>query len=88
MDPAFWRGLSKALGWDDKCSDCYLWLGKEDKDKYVHKMCKSGSHLDMHDKYWKNKPWADAAHRFYDLILTGGDTGKFWQELLATAPTE
>ncbi len=22
------------------------------------------------------------AHRFYDLILTGGDTEKFWEELL------
>lgn len=26
--------------------------------------------------------WEGNAHRFYDLILIGGDTEKFWQELL------
>lgn len=26
--------------------------------------------------------WQQNAHRFYDLILTGGDTKKFWDELL------
>lgn len=33
------------------------------------------------------KTWAGYmphAHRFYDLILTGGDTEKFWSDLLAT----
>lgn len=27
--------------------------------------------------------WLPKAHRFYDLILTGGDTEKFWEELLS-----
>ncbi|TCU78881.1 hypothetical protein EDE08_101664 [Bradyrhizobium sp. R2.2-H] len=27
--------------------------------------------------------WSENAHRFYDLILTGGDMEKWWQELLA-----
>lgn len=27
-------------------------------------------------------PWNYHAHRFYDLILTGGDTEKFWADLL------
>lgn len=26
--------------------------------------------------------WQFIAHQFYDLILTGGDTNKFWEELL------
>ena len=26
--------------------------------------------------------WQNRAHRFYDLILTGGDTEKFWEEIL------
>lgn len=28
------------------------------------------------------KKWMWAARKFYDLILTGGDTTKFWEELL------
>jgi len=26
--------------------------------------------------------WMNFAHRFYDLILTGGDTERFWSDLL------
>jgi hypothetical protein len=29
--------------------------------------------------------WRVRAHRFYDLILTGGDTDAFWKEILKTA---
>lgn len=27
-------------------------------------------------------PWKRTAREFYDLILTGGDTEKFWEEIL------
>jgi len=30
----------------------------------------------------KKEEWKEKAHHFYDLILTGGNTEKFWQELL------
>lgn len=32
--------------------------------------------------YFENYTWLGHAHRFYDLILTGGDTDSFWQDLL------
>ncbi len=28
--------------------------------------------------------WADTAHRFYDLMLTGQPTEKFWEKVLKT----
>lgn len=30
---------------------------------------------------YKDEQWAMYAHRFYDLILTGGDREKFWESL-------
>lgn len=29
-----------------------------------------------------NSRWVKTAHHFYDLVLTGGDTEKFWEEIL------
>lgn len=37
---------------------------------------------ETHVKVNLQKPWLDYAHRFCDLIYTGGDTEKFWDELL------
>jgi hypothetical protein len=28
------------------------------------------------------KPWLKHAHRYLDIVLIGGDTEKFWKELL------
>ena len=39
--------------------------------------CAEGCEGDCKVGVWKKK-----ARRFYDLILTGGDTEKFWDELL------
>lgn len=33
---------------------------------------------------YKNIAPFEKAHKFYDLILTGGDTDSFWQEVLQT----
>jgi hypothetical protein len=74
VDPEFWKALGKALGWGDKCKDCYI--GEP------HEWCQHGSHLDMYGKYWKNAPWADAASRYFDIKLTGGDEDAFWKGLL------
>lgn len=65
-DPSFWQSLGKALGWTE--------YGEYEIDR------KSDYELGLTGYY--GDEWALEAHRFYDLILTGGDTEKFWQELL------
>lgn len=34
-------------------------------------------------KVWLNPEWYDKANMFYDLILTGQSTDRFWKELLS-----
>lgn len=40
--------------------------------------------------WWKDdvamrefEDWRNHAHRFYDLVLTSGDVGKFWEDILS-----
>ncbi len=69
LDPTFWQALGKALGWDE---DPYrdpigtVWEKTDHKGNSVR-------YLD---------DWNNAALCFYDLILAGGDTEKFWEEIL------
>ena len=74
LDPSFWQSLGKALGWDGEVKI------RAHKDK-------------SRKRHWENDYYDDwrvltraeyHAHRFYDLILTGGDTKAFWQHLLAS----
>jgi hypothetical protein len=50
-----------------------------------------GDHTDegyaFSEYYWM---WQYKAHKYFDLLLTGGETEKFWQDLLKqnNAPTE
>jgi hypothetical protein len=36
----------------------------------------------------EHETWRMTAHTFYDLILTGGDTEKFWEELIPSRPSQ
>lgn len=65
-DPSFWQCLGKALGW-----------GKHHEDG-----CWSFLQGGKCDCGPKDNEWEHQAHRFYDLILTGGDTDAFWDTLL------
>lgn len=83
LDPSFWQALGKALGWN----------AGEIKDG-ICEICGEpmppGEEMFKYHGYSSNCPkppieitlWKEQAQEFYDLILTGGDTEKFWEELL------
>jgi len=72
--PLFWQALGKALGWKD--------VFKNKKSMGLMEMC---GHpycpTEGNCKYQKPER-SKYAHQYFDLLLTGGDTEKFWKELL------
>lgn len=70
LDPAFWQALGKALGWRHMIDFEFQHDPSMGLPRYDHR---AGQYPE----------WMYNAHRFYDLILTGGDTEKFWNDLLA-----
>lgn len=82
LDPDFWQGLGKALGWGSAvaCIKCgHYWLFGTIKCPV------DGSEKLKDTKTGRDgyiNVWHSYAMDFYDLILTGGDTEKFWDELL------
>ncbi len=85
LDPTFWQALGKSLGWKygnvcecgGSISDCIINSKRVIGYKYqCFGICgKFYEGINRHE-------WDMNAHRFYDLILTGGDTEKFWEEIL------
>jgi len=64
--------------------DPYFWqaLGKALgwKDKMLYRLTDS-----MYERKLSRKEMSEAeihAHQYFDLVLTGGDTEKFWKELI------
>lgn len=96
LDPSFFQALGKALGWDKNKNLEYTliadaevrWIrmgqetelpaiidrhNEENRMKYrIHEAIK-----DIEARDWKYH-----AQCFYDLILTGGSTDEFWDDLL------
>lgn len=72
LDPSFWQGLGKALGWEmaKECPCCHK--------EYEYCRCDNCS-IQEGGKYIE---WQANARGFYDLILTGGDTKAYWQDIL------
>jgi hypothetical protein len=56
---------------ESKDKECWRvqWLGNSSKEVYSK-------------NYILVKDWLYQAHQYFDLLLTGGDTEKFWKELL------
>ena len=81
LDPTFWTSLGKALGWEKKMvvrrGMVIGNFGWESPDKNIRFY---GEEMGAGMDYMN--PWVYYAHRFYDLILTEGDTEKFWNEIL------
>lgn len=86
LDPSFWQALGKALGWlakylQTECPKCHHDV------KYLNpgNFCPECGSVTVSVEHWRQytrSTFTDYAHRFYDLILTGGDTEAFWNELL------
>ncbi len=72
LDPLFWQAIGKALGWAD-----WYCMGPEFLWSNDEIYCRGS------DSYNLNQ-WQYETYRFYDLILTGGDTEKFWNEIMPT----
>ncbi len=79
LDPLFWQALGKALGWGKYiCEYCRNDFDPPETRAEVHALCiEHGLCKGMWVEGWKPR-----AHRYFDLLLTGGDTEKFWNELL------
>lgn len=67
LDPTFWQALGKALGW--KRNAFVQWY-----DDFANKK--------EREAIRGVESWLFQARRFNDLILTGGDTEAYWNELL------
>lgn len=79
QDPAFWQALGRALGW-----------GKHVGEFVPGKMYETNSQWewDIVQHPWQHKieegteKWLYHALRYFELVLTQGDTEAFWKDLL------
>jgi hypothetical protein len=87
IDPLFWQALGKALGQDDMVV-CTI---KPPLNRFIRQLQRLGFTYDRIEG-WKDVEelmeitetwWKHHAHQYLDLVLTGGDTEKFWKELLS-----
>ena len=69
IHPSFWECLSKALGWRVRARDQFHNEMLEYEFQY------QGAVMEY--------SWEYVAKKFYDIILTGGSTDEFWNDLLA-----
>lgn len=77
LDPLFWQSLGKALGWNKRvCKGCGS-IDKPVKGEYhdICPRCNRGNEDRIELCLYQ-------AHHYFDLVLTNGDTEKFWQDLL------
>lgn len=73
QDPLFWQALGKALGWHSVCDE-----NGHDSGKPIGTLCLERDICGG----MMIQEWLYHAHQYIDLVLTGGDTEKFWKELL------
>jgi hypothetical protein len=67
QEPLFWQALGKASGWGND-----LWVG-EMKRLVGDKLAKVK---------WEIPDWQHHAQIYFDILMEGGDTEKFWKELI------
>ncbi len=95
-EPLFWQALGKALGWDNRIDDLYTLIADVDVkwmtiapdtslpaqvERHVEEN-RMKYRISQAIKDIENRGWKYYAQCFFDLLLTGGDTEKFWQELV------
>ena len=71
LDPLFWQALGKALGWGDQD-------GIDDNDYFLGII----DFPEIAEGKAFREVWLYKALQYQKLVLTGGDTEKFWRELL------
>ncbi len=71
LDPNFWKGLSKYLGWPEDSGAVEIFEKNRDSKKARERF-----------ETRKIPLWRHHAFDFFDLILISGDAEKFWKELL------
>lgn len=82
LSPDFWQSLGKALGWSEEDFEGFI---HKDDDMLCpcnpEKLVQSGAMIVLHRGPVR---WRTEAHNFFGIILTGGDTEKFWSDLLGS----
>lgn len=79
VDPEFWKCLGKSCGWEESI-EIFM-------SDYTGNHPFMGGTLDYPyvegaGMTYKGLRWKYEAMRFFDLILIGGDTDAYWQEIL------
>ena len=80
----FWVSLGKALGWEKSTVTFKV------KKKEISAVSRKGTIYYTRDAHTITRPvrnakmkWKRIAREFFDLLLTGGDTEKFWADLIS-----
>jgi len=72
QDPLFWQALGKALGWSEETMVRYL---------HIKKVENTEAYYSTDESHILSQEWLYRSHQYFDLLMTGGDTEKFWKEL-------
>ena len=89
-DPLFWQALGKALGWNGEHEWYYKGEQADPNYRYsfTHASCINCNQLDTiagrKSNCEKGNNWLNQALWYHKVNLTGGDTEKFWKDLIQT----
>ncbi len=86
LDPLFWQSLGKALKWDVEIDRqrCPIPCERAKGLNWVSADFCFGCGKPVEWYKTKTRNWKSYALNYFDLVLTGGDTEKFWEELLTS----
>lgn len=89
LDPVFWKSLGKALKWQEekfKLGDFVtIRIGNGFVTGKVTSIEKNEAKVHLTHGGYMNIPvleWLYNANQYFELLLTGGNTDKFWKELI------
>jgi len=81
LESSFWQALGKALGWKDITQHpTHTTLNNDSNDTGDMEECDDPYVCCLAGK--TTFYWLYYARQYFDLVLTVGDTEKFWKELL------
>jgi hypothetical protein len=81
LDPLFWQSLGKALEWKEKNKHH---IDNEKRPALRCTLCNGKPMVgDGYCSFSYSDEWKEKALCFFDLLLTNGDTEKFWEDLVS-----